>query len=420
MTGCKRNPGPVLLPILGRKPDNTEPGIPIDVSRASIFDTSYVHPILRRNDTLLWEYYNIYIKVLLWLCSGTTAGMDQWVGEISPERHHPSKSSHFNHAPIVIEILLTLFIVFFNKSMKVCPYISQPYRPQLPGPRLWLYALRSALLQMPMPDTEGQCVHLAPWPKQFHQSGLVEFVDNGRIEYRRMRDQHIRPDIVVLCTGYRQEFPFLVGQSDPPYPKPAASNVRQIWDNSEPSISFIGFVRPSLGAIPPLAEMQAQLWITHLLARHKIPSPLRQEDEPHYQLRSVPGARIKYGVDHETYTYQLALDIDAAPGLADVVSHGSLKLLLIWALGANFNTKFRLRGPWKWEGAAVLLVSDEFWATIRRRPIIFGVYMDSRPFNGNHTNLLSGHFATSILPISIFGPVNLLCLLFGWIFPVFS
>lgn len=97
MTGCKRNPGPVVLPVLGRKPDITEPGIPIDVSRANLFDTSYVHPILRRNDTILWEYYNIYIKVLLWLCSGTTAGMDQWVGEISPERHHPSKSNHLNH-----------------------------------------------------------------------------------------------------------------------------------------------------------------------------------------------------------------------------------------------------------------------------------------------------------------------------------
>jgi dimethylaniline monooxygenase (N-oxide forming) len=83
-----------LLPIFGRKPDPAEPGIPIDVSRANLFDTAYVHNTLRQNDKLLWEYYNLYIKSLLWLSSGTTAGMDQWIGEISPERHHPSKSTY--------------------------------------------------------------------------------------------------------------------------------------------------------------------------------------------------------------------------------------------------------------------------------------------------------------------------------------
>ncbi|OAA35268.1 dimethylaniline monooxygenase [Cordyceps fumosorosea ARSEF 2679] len=121
--------------------------------------------------------------------------------------------------------------------------------------------------------------------------------------------------------------------------------------------------------------MQAQLWITHLFAKHKLPRALRPEDEPHYQLRSVPGARIRYGVDHESYVYQLALDMDAAPGLADVMCLGSLRLLLIWTLGANFNTKFRLRGPWKWKGGYALLISDEFWTTISRRPVIFGAVL---------------------------------------------
>ncbi|KAF1730641.1 hypothetical protein CRV24_008710 [Beauveria bassiana] len=64
----------------------------------------------------------------------------------------------------------------------------------------------------------------------------------------------------------------------------------------------------------------------------------------------------------------------SAPGLTDVVRLGSLELLLVWALGANFNTKFRLRGPWRWDGASALLTSREFWATITRRPIIFGEF----------------------------------------------
>ena len=53
----QRNPGPVILPILGRKPDPEQPGIPIDVSPANLFDTAYVHSWLRQNDSLLWWYY---------------------------------------------------------------------------------------------------------------------------------------------------------------------------------------------------------------------------------------------------------------------------------------------------------------------------------------------------------------------------
>ncbi|XWW94464.1 hypothetical protein V2A60_002407 [Cordyceps javanica] len=377
----KRNPGPVLLPILGRVPNPAEPGIPIDVSRANLFDTAYVHRILRRKDGLLWEYYRLYIAALLWLSSGTTAGMDQWAGEISSARHHPSK-------------------IFFNKSMKVCPYISLPYRPQVPGRRLWRYALRSALVQTPVADTHGRCVDLAPWPLRIQPSGFVDFVDNGRPEYGRMKERRVRPDMVVLCTGYKQKFPFFERQSDRPYATPETADVRRIWQRDDPSVGFIGFVRPSLGAIPPLSEMQAQLWVAHLLARHRIPRPLRPEDEWHYRLRSVPGARLECGVDHESYAYQLALDMNSAPGLTDVVGFRSLKLLAVWALGANFNTKFRLRGPWQWDGAPAVLTSQEFWATITRRPIIFG------------------HFAVSFLPMLLFGPINLLCFLFGLLFPV--
>jgi hypothetical protein len=58
-----------------------------------MFDTAYVHHILRRNDGLLWEYYHMYIKALLFIASGTTLGMDQWVGGVGPARDHPSKST---------------------------------------------------------------------------------------------------------------------------------------------------------------------------------------------------------------------------------------------------------------------------------------------------------------------------------------
>jgi dimethylaniline monooxygenase (N-oxide forming) len=120
------------------------------------------------------------------------------------------------------------------------------------------------------------------------------------------------------------------------------------------------------GAIPPLAELQAQLWIISLLNR--LPNPLQPEDN--YRLHVSSNSRIQYGVDHESYAYQLAVDMGSAPSFTQVLVRG-WKITLVWALGANFNTKFRLVGPWAWEGATEVL-EGECWETITRRGGFFG------------------------------------------------
>lgn len=198
-----------------------------------------------------------------------------------------------------------------------------------------------------------------------------------------MKNTRIRPDLVVLCTGYTQTFPFFDRADNAPreYPVPQETDVREIWKRDDPSVGFIGFVRPSFGAIPPLSELQAQLWALNLLAPQRISHYLSPEDEPHYRLMPPPGSRITYGVDHESYTYQLALDLGSAPGITDIltlaVKTSSWRLPLIWGLGVHLNTKFRLQGPWQWDGALGLFTSDEFWQTISRRPILFGASFSS-------------------------------------------
>lgn len=195
-----------------------------------------------------------------------------------------------------------------------------------------------------------------------------------------MKDETIKPDVVVFCTGYTHEFPFFEGcKSDPRYYD--GRLVRDIWPREDPSIGFIGFVRPNLGAIPPLSESQVQLWVLNLLAPQRVVNaPLLPQDEPHYRLIHKKNARIRYGVDHESYAYQLALDIGAAPSFSDVLQLGFSegnnngcwwKLPLTWALGANFNTKFRLLGPWKWDGASEVMIT-ELWDTVTRREMFFG------------------------------------------------
>ncbi|KAJ0369105.1 hypothetical protein COL26b_010544 [Colletotrichum chrysophilum] len=182
----------------------------------------------------------------------------------------------------------------------------------------------------------------------------------------------LRPDLLVLATGYVRRFIFL-GEG---YPKPDDLNIRGIWRRGDVTAGFIGFVRPGIGAIPPLAELQAQLWVFNLL-RHKyqqqIPSPSEYADSvAHYEIDYALKARgghdffkTKHGVEQESYAYQLALDMGAAPTFTFMRRQG-FKAFLTWAMGSNFNSKFRLVGPWKWEKGALDIMRGELFDVVKQ------------------------------------------------------
>ena len=128
--------------------------------------------------------------------------------------------------------------VFFNKSTKAMPYISEQYRTNNAFNRL-----RSRIIQVPLVETHGRKIDLAPWPKAINAKGVVSFTDNGRPEAEVMKLRDCKPDIVILATGYTQEFSFL----DNTYPTPQDATVRSIWSPHDTSVGFIGFVRPSFG-----------------------------------------------------------------------------------------------------------------------------------------------------------------------------
>jgi len=76
-------------------------------------------------------------------------------------------------------------------------------------------------------------------------------------------------DVVVLCTGYRISFPFLEKHVEK-----SVCAIRPVLFKHmiEPSIglglTFVGFCRPGVGSIPPLAEMQSR-YLALLLSRKK-------------------------------------------------------------------------------------------------------------------------------------------------------
>lgn len=118
-------------------------------------------------------------------------------------------------------------------------------------------------------------------------------------------------------------------------------------------------------------------------------------------------ADVKFG------SYRLACDIGAAPSATQVLSFG-IKTFLTWALGPNFNTKFRLVGPWTWDGAAAVM-EGELWTVIRRRKGFNGM-LESESLTGwipyretlANQHLLLVWLSMSIMPILLFGVLNLL------------
>ena len=356
--------------------------MPTDTTVASLFDTAYVHPILRRS-SLLWDYYDLFIKNMFFLISGTSAGCDQFAGGKEPQESHVSS-------------------IFIMKSGKAIPYISAPYRPHS-----FLDRIRASILNVPRPPTGHRTIDLAPWPSRFSPDGRVHFNKTTRPESERMLNRVIKPDIVVFATGYKQSFPFLSSTS---YSSPSSASIRGIFEKSDPSVAFIGFVRPSLGAIPPLSELQAQFWILHLL--HALPPPSlfpAAESQIPYLLQRTPSHKIfkPHGVDHESYAYQLAVDMGSAPTFRQVCREG-WKVAFTWAMGPNFNSKFRLVGPWRWDGARDVM-RKELWDVVKRGG---GVVCKLVPFRSRRERLQSELMMMidittyTIIPFLLFGSMS--------------
>ncbi|KAJ5014824.1 tRNA (adenine-n -)-methyltransferase non-catalytic subunit [Colletotrichum sp. SAR 10_99] len=252
--------------------------------------------------------------------------------------------------------------LFLVKSDRALPYLNEGHRATDLFSRI-----RAFVMNVELKDTAGRKIMTAPWPISFTKSGTAIFPRSETLDQKEATSKVLRPDLLVLATGYVRRFDFL-GEG---YPKPDDLNIRGIWRRGDVTAGFIGFVRPGIGAIPPLAELQAQLWVFNLL-RHKysqqIPSPSEYADSvAHYEIDYALKARgghdlfkTKHGVEQESYAYQLALDMGAAPTFTFMRRQGS-KAFLTWAMGSNFNSKFRLVGPWKWEKGALDIMRGELF-----------------------------------------------------------
>ncbi|GAA6029258.1 hypothetical protein JCM8097_003591 [Rhodosporidiobolus ruineniae] len=339
--------------------------LPIDGLITNLFESCYVHPWVAASH-LRWFVSDFVIKRVLWLLTGTSAGCNQWVGELPPER-------------------LGRAYVFLNKSHAATTYINRPYKT-----RSKLLSLISSYHDPEEDVATLGVVELAPFPTGFDEEGAVQW-DWEKCSARggswkkvreRMEGRRVEPNLVLFASGYRQEFSDWLS---PEYPRPWDANIRDVVSSTTPDIAFIGFVRPGVGAIPPIAEQQSMWWTAYLKGIMKLPT-----DPPHYYLLAKPEARIKYGVDHSTYMSTLARDMGASPSLLDLLrTHGPF-ITLVYCFSAAFTTNYRLVGPFA-SPLAPGIVGTEIWDTVTRRGLLGNIFM-------------------GVIPMAFYALVNLLAL----------
>ena len=191
-------------------------------------------------------------------------------------------------------------------------------------------------------------------------------------------------DLVVLCAGYRRVFPFLDAQRGPekgcggrrrppeggrrrggprrrgPGPRPRRRRLAAATARCRPSTSCatpraaprpIGFVRPNVSLIPPMAELQAMWWLERV--RGRCAGPARGAWGR--RCYGLLGAKHQYSVDYGMYMHELARDIGALPRPLALLRR-SPRVWWTYAMGQAFVSHFRLFGPFAharaWDTAA--------------------------------------------------------------------
>jgi hypothetical protein len=142
---------------------------------------------------------------------------------------------------------------------------------------------------------------------------MVHFTDGTRKQV----------DHIVICSGYRVSFPFFDETVS------AGTDQRQwfkyIFYHTDPSLAFVGFVRPVIGSIPGIAELQSRYVAKVFAGRCGLPEPTAREAtitadaefwNNHFRLTS---RRLSGLVDHFIYCNQLARLIVCYPNFVGLL-----------------------------------------------------------------------------------------------------
>jgi hypothetical protein len=153
-------------------------------------------------------------------------------------------------------------------------------------------------------------------------------------------------DAIVFCTGYRDEFDFLPADVAPPQ-----NDVRKLFLHAfnpkvGSSIAFIGFSRPTTGAIPLCSELVARYFALLVSGELKLPSnvaALALASEEHENSLIRNSLEVRSCVNPCEYMDDVAMLIGCYQS-PWTYWYRPLKFLT-WMVGLNCGARFRLVGP---------------------------------------------------------------------------
>lgn len=144
--------------------------------------------------------------------------------------------------------------------------------------------------------------------------GVVSYKGGKEVEFQGDRVEEI--DAIILCTGFQSILPFL---------ETPRLDGRTLYKNvfipEESTLAFIGFARPNIGAMPPIAEMQARWFAGVLAGKLQLPSKEKMQKisemdaELYTQNRQLHAQRLTSLVDYHAYLDELAGFIGCQPNL---------------------------------------------------------------------------------------------------------
>ena len=208
----------------------------------------------------------------------------------------------------------------------------------------------------------------------------VTGVDDDGVTVRFCDGRTYQADLVVLATGYKQSFPFLHTSIRDEFARESLevddrSSIESTYkldedvlpskhfivSKSRPRLGFIGFVRPNVGAIPVMSELQVMWWLENMRGR------VQMMDRAGPRSYMVLGRKYSYGVDYGNYMHRLAEDFGAAPTLRRLAgSKSPVKALFTYCIGQSMISLFRLEGPYESEECYEVVVGELWRVCIKR------------------------------------------------------
>lgn len=180
---------------------------------------------------------------------------------------------------------------------------------------------------------EGK-ISVVPAIKRYAGGKQVELED-GRV---------LEVDTVLMCSGFTSRLPFLQeGVLD------GRALYKNVFSPANPTLAFVGLVRPNVGALPPVAEMQAR-WLAGVMSgkvqlppKEQLMQELNAAAQRYTESRPHHHHRITSLVDYHLYMEELAGLIGARPRLSMLLTEPTL--LFTFLFGPMGCYQYRLHGP---------------------------------------------------------------------------